>query len=99
MAARGCHNAAAPSYLQSRVVRGQPLPSVALAPATGANNKSKERRHKFRALLAFLVGMEGGAEGGGMPRDVFRVVLDMLMPTWDPLRRGVAGDGGQHQQG
>jgi len=44
-------------------------------------------------MLAFLVGMEGGPKGGGMPRDVFRVVLDMLMPTWDPLRRGVAGDG------
>lgn len=23
-----------------------------------------------------------------MPRDVFRVVLDMLMPRWDPLRAG-----------
>jgi len=22
-----------------------------------------------------------------MPRDVFRVVLDLLMPFWDPLRR------------
>jgi len=30
-----------------------------------------------------------------MPRDVFRVVLNMLMPSWDPLRRGGVGDGGE----
>jgi len=26
-----------------------------------------------------------------MPRDVFRVVMDLLMPTWDPLGRKNAG--------
>jgi hypothetical protein len=30
---------------------------------------------KLRTTLAFLVGIEGG----GMPRDVFRVVLDLLI--------------------
>jgi len=24
-----------------------------------------------------------------MPRDVFLLVLDFLMPSWDPLRRGL----------
>jgi hypothetical protein len=35
--------------------------------------------------------MRVGPEGKGMPRDVFRTVLDLLMSAWDPLRRGVAG--------
>jgi len=73
------------SYLQGRVARGQPLPSVALAPVTDGENKDE-----LRTTLAFLVGMEGG----GMPRDVFRVVLDLLMPFWDPLRRKAPGGGG-----
>ena len=37
--------------------------------------------------MAFLLGVEGGLKNEGMPRDVFRVVLDFLMPPWDPLRR------------
>ena len=76
---------AAPSYLRGRVVCGQPLPSVALAPvADGENNE------ELCTMLAFLVGMEGG----GMPRDVFRVVLDLVMPFWDPLRRKAPSGGG-----
>ena len=80
-------NAAPPSYMQGRVGRGEPLPQVAVVPVTGRVKK----RRQFRTMLAFLVGMRVGPEGKGMPRDVFRVVLDLLMPTWDPLRRGVAG--------
>ena len=38
-------------------------------------------------MLAFLLGIDGGPENTGMPRDVFRVVLDLVMPSWDPLRR------------
>ena len=72
------------SYLQSRAGRGQPLPLVALAPVTGDQNDDE-----LRTILAFLVGMEGG----GMPRDVFRVVLDLLVPPWDPLRRKAQGGG------
>jgi len=26
-----------------------------------------------------------------MPRDVFRVVVELLMPFWDPLRRKAQG--------
>ena len=77
--------AAVPSYLQGRMACGLPLPRVALAPVVGGENddEDEEARRKLRTALAFLVGMEGG----GMPRDVFRVVLDPLMPPWDPLRR------------
>jgi hypothetical protein len=42
--------------------------------------------------MAFVLGMEGGLENTGMPRDVFRgVFTDLLMPTWDPLRCKGAG--------
>ena len=41
--------------------------------------------------MAFLLGMEGGWKSAGMLRGVFRVVLDLLMPSWDPLRRRNAG--------
>ena len=83
-----------PSCLQGRVACGLSLPRVALAPVVGGENddEDEEARRKLRTALAFFVGMEGG----GMPRDVFRVVLDLLMPPWDPLRwkepnRGVGG--------
>ena len=82
--------ATAPSYVQGRLARGEPLPRLALAAVSGANKKTKERRHKLRSMLAFFLGMKGGPTDEGMPWDVFRVVLDMLMPSWDPLRRGVA---------
>jgi hypothetical protein len=71
------------------------LPHVALAPLTGGQDGEEGR--KLQITLAFLLGVEGGPEGEGMPRDIFRVVLDMLMPRWDPLRRGLAGKEGQLQ--
>ena len=84
-------NTTLPSCLQGRVAQGQPLPRVAWrrrAPprkATGGQADPKE----FRNLMAFVLGMEGGPENTGMPRDVFRgVLMDLLMPTWDPLRQG-----------
>lgn len=86
-------NAMVPSYLQGRVVRGQPLSRVELAPLVGGRNgEVEEEGRTFRKTLAFLTGMEGG----GMPRDVFRVMIDLVSPSWDPLRRAGAGGGGQH---
>ena len=72
-----------PSCLQGRAARGEPLPRLALAPVAS----DEEEGRKFRCMMAFLLGIGGGSEGGGMPRDVFRVVLDLLMPAWDPLRK------------
>ena len=63
-----------------------PLPRVAFVPVVGDHDDEEEEGHKLRAMLAFLFGMGGGPRGEGMPRDVFRVVLDLLMPPWDPLR-------------
>jgi hypothetical protein len=42
---------------------------------------------KLRATLAFMCGLWRE----GMPRDVFRIVMDLLMPSLDPLRRKNAG--------
>ena len=86
--------AAAPSYVQRRMARGQPLPHVALAPVAGQQNglcadeEAKEAR-KLQTTLAFMCGL--GREG--MPRDVLRVVMDLLMPSWNPLRRKSADTG------
>ena len=67
---------------------------MTLVPVT-AGNKGAMKRRKFRFMLGFILGMNGGPKGEGMPCDVFRgVLMDFLMPVWDPLRRK-RGDGGQ----
>jgi hypothetical protein len=93
---------AAPSYLQGRAARSQLLPRVTLMPVTGGEDEDDdedEEDRKLGTLIAFLLGVEGGWENAGMPRDVFRVVLDLLMPTWDPLRRKDAVAAPPVQQG
>ena len=50
--------------------------------------KRANRRRKFSAMLAFFLGIIDGPQNEGMPRDVFRVVMDFVMPSWDPLRKG-----------
>jgi hypothetical protein len=37
--------------------------------------------------MGFLLGVEGGREGEGMPADVSPVMISFIMPDWDPLRR------------
>ena len=69
------------------------MPRVALVPLTAGQadgekeNEEGEEGRKLRITLAFMCGV--GREG--MPRDVFRVVMDLLMSSWDPLRRKNAG--------
>ena len=76
------------------------MPRVVLQPAalprkaTGGHNTGGWKYNKSCSLVAFALGMEGGAENTGMPRDAFRgVFMDLLMPRWDPLRRKGAGTG------
>jgi len=69
-----------------------------LAPDENEEEEEEEEGRTFRSMLAFLFGMDGGPENMGMPRDVLRVVVDLLMPTWDPLRRK-HDDAGQQLQG
>ena len=64
-----------PTYLQGRVARGQPLPRVEAS--------------RLRSSVGFLLGIGGAPEGKAMPERAFRVVMDLLMPSWDPLRAGV----------
>jgi len=85
LAVSAASNTVAPSCLQHRITQGQPLPGVALAPLTDSptdDEHGKEYR-KLRTTLAFMCGLRREA----MPRDVFRVVMDLLMPSWGPLRR------------
>jgi len=89
-------SSATPSYLHDRTTRGQPLPRVKRRRRVALQRNVKggyyekgEESCKLRATLGFVVGLEGGPEGEGMPRDVFRgVFMELLMPVWDPLRRG-----------
>lgn len=77
-----------PSYLQHRVIKGQPLSHVSIMPdVLDHNDEDDEEGRKFRNLLAFLVGKGGGPDGKVLPAGVFRMVLDLLMPPWDPQRK------------
>ena len=80
VAAAASSTALTSSCLKQRVARGQSLPHVELAAVTGANKNTKEKRRQFSNIMAFLVGMGMGPKGAGMQRDVFRVVLDYVMP-------------------
>lgn len=62
------------------------LRRVVLTPVTGGRDEEDEEGSKIHSYFTFLLGV-GGPKGEGMPRDVFRVVMDFLMPAWDPLRR------------
>ena len=74
------------------------LPRVALMQLAdgqiGGEEEGEEGR-KLRTTLAFMCGL--GREG--MPRDVFRVVMDLLMQSWDPLRRTNTGTRPPARQG
>ena len=81
-----------PTYKQERMALGQSLPQVAHVPLMGGQEDEEgegegEETRKLHTALAFMCGL--GREG--MPRDVFGVVFDLLMPSWDPLRRKNAG--------
>jgi len=78
------------------------LPRVTVMPLTDGQTdreqeeeKEGEEGRKLRTALAFMCGV--GREG--MPRDVLRVVMDLLMPSWNPLRRKNTGAGQPLPQG
>lgn len=53
-----------------------------------------ERARILGNLVAFLLGLGVGVEGQAvppLPRDVFVLVMTMLMPRWDLLRKGLKG--------
>ncbi len=60
----------------------------------GEGEESDKERLR-RRLVAFLVGT-GAVEGsGGCPKDVFLQVVELLLPDWAPLRKGLGkGKGG-----
>ena len=98
LAVAATSNTVAPSCLHSRPAQGKPLPGVALVPVMRGHNNGEEEEEesrKLRTTLAFMCGV--GREG--MPRDVFQVVMDLLMPSSDPLTRKNTGAGQPLPQG
>ena len=99
-------NTVAPSCLQARVARGQPLPRVllrrvVLTPVAGGpdENEEGEEDRKLHSLYAFPLGIRG-PQGKGMPPGVFEgVFMELLMPSWYPRRRKNAGTGPPAAQG
>jgi hypothetical protein len=65
--------AAAPAYLKGRVEHGQKLPAVVV----------DSEKEKLLACLKYALGLEGGEDGQGMPREVFIELCEVLVPKWD----------------
>jgi hypothetical protein len=56
--------------------------------------KEMEEARKLCILMAFVLGLGVGVEGRALPRlpgGVFVLIMTMLMPRWDPLRKGLKG--------
>lgn len=57
--------------------------------------KGTEEARKLRVLVAFLLGLGVGPEGQAvvpqLPGGVFVLVMNTLMPRWEPLRKGLRG--------
>ena len=82
-------NAAVSTNLQGRVARGQPLPRVALVAVAGGHDEGEEEASKLRSMVGFLLGIGDGPESKSVSARVFRVVLVLLVPSWDPLCKDV----------
>ena len=84
-------NAGAPTYLQGRVARGQPLPRLVLVAVIGGHNEGEEEASKLCSMVGFIlgIGIEGMPESKSLSASVFRTVMGLVMPSWDPLRKGV----------
>lgn len=68
--------------LNERLVNRQVLPRVEIAPA-----RLGEESELLVACVEYALGL--GEHGGqGMPSGVFVELLDYLVPTWDPARKG-----------
>ena len=56
--------------------------------------EEREDGRRLRTLVALLLGLGVGVKGEVVPRlpgGVFVLVMSMLMPRWDPLRKGLKG--------
>ena len=86
--------AAAAVAVAAAAVVGDPAETAAskgLKEGAGEANENK-KAYELRTLVAFLVGLGEGPEGQAvsqLPGGVFVLVMTMLMPRWDPLRRGL----------
>lgn len=79
---------AAPAYVRTRMASDRELPDVAVQ--EGGNER-------LAGCLMYAVGLKGGGgvhEGEGptpkgMVKDVFGKLLELVVPVWDPARKGL----------
>jgi len=79
-------NASVPSFLQRRFRQGQPLPSVALAPVPVADGEEGRKFRYLSTMMKMLLNMERA----NMPPELFRKVIDLVNPSWDPVSRAAS---------
>jgi len=72
----------------------EPVPGTTTIPRSLANKEQQSQAAENNGELRFMAFLTG-VEGGGMPRDVFRIVVYFVMPPWDPLRPKPQGKRGQ----
>jgi len=90
------NTAAQLSYVRRKITKLRPEPQVVLRRVlrkgevrhrvTAACDDTDEEGIKVRNLFTFVIGLGGGPRAAGMPPEVFRIVMDHTMPSWDPLR-------------
>jgi hypothetical protein len=87
--------AAAPAYLKGRVAEGRALPAVHVMEEE--ESADAENDEQLVACVKYALGLEGGGgwhEGEGSPpqqgmlKEVLVELLELVVPEWDPARKG-----------
>lgn len=68
-------------YLKSRMEKDQAFPQVMMTQPAPDDDKGR----RFRNMVAFVVGL-GEVDGKVLPAGVFKLIMDMIMARWHPLR-------------
>lgn len=82
--------AAAPAYLKRRLRRGEEMPKVKLCVGVSGEKEGRsngaDEKDEENVILAVLKHVIGGEEGGGLLKDLYYDLMDMLAMRWDDQR-------------
>ncbi len=71
---------------QEGINQDDPMTSAAQMVTRGRRDVVANRLRQEEVAVAAVVGL---GTRGGWPRDVFLLLMDLLMPLWDPMRKGL----------